>query len=90
MDRPAPLRAARASPKKHGLLSRSEADARGVNPARPGGDALTRALEAHRRLQDYVFLGFHENGLMPKDGEAQLVGKRSSITRFSFPKERLI
>ncbi|WP_433704429.1 hypothetical protein [Paraburkholderia sacchari] len=55
--------------KKHGLLSRCEADERGVYPLRPGGNALTRALDAQRGLQDYVFLGFHENGLMPKDGE---------------------
>ena len=55
--------------KKHGLLSRSEADARGVRPARPGGNNLTRPLDAQRGLQDYVFLAFHGNVLMPKDDE---------------------
>ncbi|WP_082117778.1 DarT ssDNA thymidine ADP-ribosyltransferase family protein [Pandoraea apista] len=53
--------------RQHGLLSRCEMESRGIAPARPGGNALTRALDEQRGLQDYVFLGFHKRGLMPKD-----------------------
>jgi hypothetical protein len=51
------------------ILSRYEAAGRGVEPVRPGGSALTRALDVQRGLEDYVFLSFHGNGLMPKNEE---------------------
>lgn len=55
--------------RQHGLLSRREADARGVHPALPGGNGLTRALDVKRGLEDYVFLSFSRYVLMPKNKE---------------------
>jgi hypothetical protein len=54
-----------ASIQEHGLLSKCEADVRGVYPAHPGGNDLTRALDVQRGLLDYVFLGFDRSGVMP-------------------------
>ena len=55
--------------RQHGLLSAREADARGVYPALPGGNGLTRALDVERGLDDYVFLSFSRYVLMPKNEE---------------------
>ena len=41
---------------EHELLSKREASARGISPARPGVDALTRALATYRDVDDDAFL----------------------------------
>lgn len=54
---------------EHGLLSKCEADARGICPALPGGNALTRYLDCRRGVLDDVFVGFTSANLMPKNPE---------------------
>lgn len=60
-----------ASIQELGLLSKCEANVRGVYPAYPGGNNLTRALDDQRGLRDYVFLAFDRSGVMPKDREQE-------------------
>ena len=50
---------------KHGLLSARRARELGVAPAYPGGNRLTRSLDAERGLDNVVFLSFFNQGLMP-------------------------
>ncbi|MBY4898704.1 DarT ssDNA thymidine ADP-ribosyltransferase family protein [Cupriavidus sp. AU9028] len=52
---------------EHGLLSNREASARGIYPGSPGGNALSRALDIERGVDDDVFLSFHRSVVMPKD-----------------------
>lgn len=51
---------------KYGLLSKEQAEIRGVVPVYPGGDGLTRALDHDYGLWNYVFLAFHKSMIMPK------------------------
>jgi hypothetical protein len=54
-----------SSIEEHGLLSKKEAEDKGIVPKYPGGDGLTRALDEKYGLWDYVFLGFNTAGVMP-------------------------
>jgi hypothetical protein len=51
---------------EYGLLSNDQREARGIQPAYPGGNELSRALDADHSLTDYVFLSFTASGVMPK------------------------
>lgn len=50
---------------ENGLLSKAEAQRRGITPEHSGGSALTRALDSKYGLDDAVFLGFNTTGIMP-------------------------
>lgn len=56
-----------ASIDEHGLLSTSEAAARGISPNVSGGNGLTQYLDRRDGLDDRVFLSFFKSVLMPKD-----------------------
>lgn len=56
-----------ASIGQHGLLSKSEAEARGIHPSMSGGTAMTRYFDERDGLSDHVFLSFFQSVLMPKD-----------------------
>jgi hypothetical protein len=55
-----------ASIAEHGIISKAKANDLGIIPIQPGGNELTRSLDADYGLYDMVFLGFHEQVLMPK------------------------
>lgn len=55
-----------ASIAKHGLLSKQEAETRGVTPVYPGGDGLAWSLDRQYGLWNDVFLAFHTSMVMPK------------------------
>lgn len=50
----------------HGLVSARRAQELGIAPRYPGGNDLTRSLDASRGLDNAVFLSFFNLGLMPK------------------------
>jgi hypothetical protein len=60
-----------ASIETHGLLSPRSARELGVAPRYPGGNALSRSLDAHYGYDNMVFLSFFNLGLMPKYEDAR-------------------
>ncbi len=55
----------------HGLLSARRALELGVAPKYPGGNDLSRSLDASRGLDNAVFLSFFNSGLMPKHEDSR-------------------